>query len=251
MAILTDKGFSIDIRNPSSLLEITSFDEQPFGRLIERVEGKDIRIRSLQSLFQLSDWQEKYWRLNEEILQDVPAPEPYRKRPLTLFVQQKVESPQFAPDCIHIALIGSSWVGMSELWLDPEHPELGSTGLTGVSREWRRMGIATTLKVSVIRVARERGAQTHDHIQRRKQRYAGNQSCIGFQAPPSVARLVADSRLIELTVQTESFSYFFMSSGLDGYLLHSGTPYRWTVLALSQNLTDDFLHTCKNVVYYL
>ena len=157
VAFLTDKRFSIDIRNPSSLLEIATFDEQPFQQHIEQVEEKCVRICSLQSLSQLSDWQEKYWLLNEEILQDVPAPEPYRKRPLALFVQQKVEAPQFAPDCIHIALSGSSWVGMSELWLDPEHPELGSTGLTGVSREWRRMGIATALKVSVLRVARERG----------------------------------------------------------------------------------------------
>ena len=157
VAFLTDKGFSIDIRNPSSLLEITTFDEQPFLRHFKQVEEKGIRIRSLQSLSQLSDWQEKYWRLNEEIMQDIPAPEPYRKRPLSLFVQQKVDSPQFAPDCNHIALSGNSWVGMSELWLDPEHPELGSTGVTGVSREWRRMGIATALKVSVLRVARERG----------------------------------------------------------------------------------------------
>ena len=154
---LTDKGFSIDIRNPSSLLEITTFDEQPFLQHLQQVEEKGVRIRSLQSLSQLSNWQEKYWRLNEEIMQDIPAPEPYRKRPLSLFVQQKVDSPQFAPDCIHIALSGNSWVGMSELWLDPEHPELGSTGVTGVSREWRRKGIATALKVSVLRVARERG----------------------------------------------------------------------------------------------
>ena len=154
---LTDKGFSVDIENPSSSLEIATFDEQPFLQHVEQVEEKGIQICNLHSLSQLSDWQEKYWLLNEEILQDVPAPEPYRKRPLALFVQQKVEAPQFAPDCIHIALIGSSWVGMSELWLDPEHPELGSTGLTGVSREWRRMGIATALKVSVLRVARERG----------------------------------------------------------------------------------------------
>ena len=157
VALLNDKGFNIDIRKPSSLLEIDTFDEQPFLRHFERGENKGIRICSLQSLSQLPDWQERYWHLNEKILQDVPTPEPYRKRPLSQFVQQEVGSPQFAPDCIQIALSGSSWVGMSELELDPEHPELGSTGMTGVSRDWRRMGIATTLKLAVLRVARERG----------------------------------------------------------------------------------------------
>ncbi len=157
VAFLNDKGFNIDIRKPSSSLEIDTFDEQPFLRHFERGENKGIRICSLQSLSQLPDWQERYWHLNEKILQDVPTPEPYRKRPLSQFVQQKVGSPQFAPDCIQIALSGCSWLGMSELWLDPEHSELGSTGVTGVSREWRRKGIATALKVSVLRVARKRG----------------------------------------------------------------------------------------------
>ena len=157
VAFLAGRGFSIDIRNQSSSMEIATFNEQPYGRLIERVEEKGICIRSLQSLSQLPDWQERYWRLSEEILQDVPAPEPYRKRSLSLFVQKEVEAPHFAPDINHIALSGTNWVGLSEVRLDPEHPESCSSGLTGVSREWRRMGIATALKVSVQRVARERG----------------------------------------------------------------------------------------------
>ena len=157
VAFLTDRGFRIDIRNASSSMEFATFDDKPFGRLIEGVEEKGICIRSLQSLSQLPDWQERYWRLSEEILHDVPAPEPYRKRALPLFVQEEVEVPHFAPDINHIALSGTNWVGMSEVRLDPERPEFCSSGLTGVSREWRRMGIATALKVSVLRVAWERG----------------------------------------------------------------------------------------------
>ena len=157
VAFLKEKGFVVDIKNPSSLLDLAIFDEKPFLPRIEQVEGKGIHICNLLSLSQLSDWQERYWLLHETLLQDVPAPEPYRKRPLSLFVQHKIDSPLFAPDCTHMALSGATWVGMSELELDPEHPELGSTGMTGVSRDWRRMGIATTLKLAVLRVARERG----------------------------------------------------------------------------------------------
>ena len=46
---------------------------------------------------------------------------------------------------------------MSELRLDPGRPDFANSGLTGVRQEWRRMGIATALKVSVLRAARERG----------------------------------------------------------------------------------------------
>ena len=132
---LTDRGFSIDIRKTSSLMEIATFDENPFARHIKQVEEKGISIRSMQSLAQLPDWQERYWRLSEEILQDVPAPAPCRKRELSLFVQKEIEAPHFAPDFNHIALSGTSWIGMSEVRLDPEHPEFCSSGLTGVSRE--------------------------------------------------------------------------------------------------------------------
>ncbi len=68
VAFLTDRGFSIDIRNASSSMEIDTFDEQPFGRLLERVKRKGICIHSMQSPSQLPDWQERYWRLSEEIL---------------------------------------------------------------------------------------------------------------------------------------------------------------------------------------
>ena len=116
-------------------MEIATFDENPFARHIKQVEEKGISIRSMQSLAQLPDWQERYWRLSEEILQDVPAPAPCRKRELSLVVQKEIEAPHFAPDFNHIALSGTSWIGMSEVRLDPEHPEFCSSGLTGVSRE--------------------------------------------------------------------------------------------------------------------
>ena len=43
--------------------------------------------------------------------------------------------------------------------IDPEHSEIGGTGLTGVRQGWRRMGIATALKLFVLRTARERGVR--------------------------------------------------------------------------------------------
>ena len=156
---LTDKGFSIEIRNPASELEVATFEEQPFVPRIEQAVKNGIRFSSLQDLSQLPDWQERYWHLNEELQMDVPSPEPYRKRTLSQFVQHKIEAPEFAPDCTHIALSNSKWVGQSVLLIDPEHSEIGGTGLTGVRQGWRRMGIATALKLFVLRTARERGVK--------------------------------------------------------------------------------------------
>ena len=40
VAFLTDRGFSIEIRNASSSMEFSTFGEQPFGQFIELVEEK-------------------------------------------------------------------------------------------------------------------------------------------------------------------------------------------------------------------
>ena len=153
---LTNKGFNLDCRSPASELEIATFNEQPFVPRIKQAVKNGIRFSSLQDFSQLPDWPERYWRLNEELQMDVPSPEPYRKRTLSQFVHHKIEAPEFAPDCTHIALGNSKWVGQSVLLIDPEHPEIGGTGLTGVREGWRRMGIATALKLVGLRAARER-----------------------------------------------------------------------------------------------
>ena len=55
---------------------------------------------------------------------------PTARETLSQFVQHKIEAPEFAPDCTHIALSNSKWVGQSVLLIDPEHSEIGGTGLT-------------------------------------------------------------------------------------------------------------------------
>jgi predicted GNAT superfamily acetyltransferase len=58
-----------------------------------------------------------------------------------------------------VALDGTRYVGMSNLWLTETQGRL-HTGLTGVRREYRKRGLATALKVKVLGKAKALGYES-------------------------------------------------------------------------------------------
>ena len=82
-----------------------------------------------------------------------------QERSLLSFERSVLGSPGFNPDGQYLALDGGQWVGTSALWTSQAMPERLYTGLTGVVRSHRRMGIATALKVRAIGFAKEYGAK--------------------------------------------------------------------------------------------
>ena len=154
---LKERGFEVVIREPISELDLPTFDETPFVQKIEQAEAYGIRLASLADLArEYSDWQKRFWQLETDIFRDVPTPDPSSPPTLETFIRQHVGNPGFSPDATHVAVSGDEWVGISELFIDPNHPEVGGTGLTGVARSWRRKGLATALKLKVLRRAKAR-----------------------------------------------------------------------------------------------
>ena len=157
---LRERGFEVVIREPISELDLPAFDEAPFVHKIAQAAAHGIRLVSLADLArEYSDWQERHWRLDTAIMQDVPTPDPFSPRTLETFIRQYVGNPGFSPDVTHVAVHNNEWVGISELYINPSHPEVGGTGLTGVTRPWRRKGLATSLKLMALRKARARGVR--------------------------------------------------------------------------------------------
>ena len=157
---LRGKGFEVVIREPVSELDLSTFDETPFVHKIRQAEAHGIRLVSLADLTrECSDWQKRLWQLDTTIHGDVPLLSPFRPQPLEDFLRQKVETPAFTPDASHVAVHGEEWAGLSELYIDPNHPQVGGTGLTGVTRPWRRKGLATALKLKVLRKAKAKGVK--------------------------------------------------------------------------------------------
>ena len=159
-AFLKERGFEVAIREPISELDLPAFDETPFVHKIAQAEAHGIRLASLADLArEYPDWQERFWQLDTTVLQDVPTPDPFSPRTLETFIRQHVDNPGFSPDVTHVAIHGDEWAGISEMYIAPSHPEIGGTGLTGVTRPWRRKGLATALKLKALRQAKAKGVR--------------------------------------------------------------------------------------------
>ncbi len=161
LRFLANRGFVQTIREPMSELDVSSFDAAPFGAKQDQVRAHGISIHSLQELAEeCADWQERYWKLDLAISPDVPSPEPFTPRPLDEWIKSRCESPDFDTATRWIARQGEEWVGISELWITEASTDKAFTGLTGVTRQARRKGVATALKLQAIQYARDHGFRT-------------------------------------------------------------------------------------------
>jgi GNAT superfamily N-acetyltransferase len=89
---------------------------------------------------------------------DVPIAEQRTRLDYDHFVQNMLTAPQLNPDSFFVAVStpAAEYVGMSILWVSKDGVSLQS-GMTGVSRAYRRRGIGLALKVRAIAWARTHG----------------------------------------------------------------------------------------------
>lgn len=150
-------GFREVDRMFGSTLDVTRFDPTPFERFEERSRAAGIRIVTLTEL-PLDDeaFQRRLYDAVIEMLHDVPTAHPFNPWPFATWQQRFLGSPQFMRESYFVALDGDTIAGVSELRRSTL-PETIQTGLTGVRRDWRRKGIAQTLKLAATRYARDHG----------------------------------------------------------------------------------------------
>lgn len=162
MQFFQQKGFTLALRLLRSVLDVTVFDAAAFDDVLQNVAGQGIVIKPLPELQATDpDWLPKLRELHWALVQDIPAMDPPRKKSEEEFVKERLESPEFTADGLFVALDGGRYIGLSQIWLDTGDTTNLQGGLTGVRREYRRQGIATALKVHLIKFAQEEyGAQT-------------------------------------------------------------------------------------------
>jgi GNAT superfamily N-acetyltransferase len=160
LRFLKSRGFEQVMRIPISYLYVDDFDPAPFSGLPCKMERLGIKILPLSKIAESDpNWKRKLWDLHWDLMQDVPSTDPPTRQSFETFEERTLGSPGFCADSHIIALDGDRWVGMSALWLTQAEPEKLYTGLTGVSRGYRRKGIATAMKVKAIAFARDYGAR--------------------------------------------------------------------------------------------
>ena len=106
-------------------------------------------------------WEHEVWRLEMDLMGDVPLPQPWKDTPFAEF-QKALHSPLSDLRAHFVALVGEELAGLSQLTPNRANPTIAVTALTGVRRAWRRRGLARALKVHALTWARAHGFE-HIH----------------------------------------------------------------------------------------
>ena len=161
VAFAKARGFVEFNRRWGSRLDLTTFDADPFLAKLKSVENSGIIIRSYADLKndpQYSATLEKEcYELHSSLTDDIPMPLTQVNDTMEQFRKDILNNPSFLPDLSLIALKGDQFLGLTEV-IDLDNGNV-LTWRTGTLRAYRREGIATTLKVRSIQIAKERGYQ--------------------------------------------------------------------------------------------
>ena len=156
VAFLKKRGFVELERIKPSHLNVTNFDATPFNGAIERVEQSGIRLFSYADLEDTEENRHKLYDLCTQIDRDMPHRDSQEaESPSYDFWIKEVDLPYWCWDGIILAESDGKWVGVTQLFFDPD-TNIGGTSITGVLKEYRGRGLATALKLRVIEAAKAR-----------------------------------------------------------------------------------------------
>lgn len=153
---LAKHGFDEAMREWESRLDPSRVNLAEWTKYESRMAQAGIELKTVQELESDPDRDEKLYELEWEIEQDVPAPKPPTKMPFAEWKKIWTRT-NLLPDAWWIAVQDGRYVGQSNLWGSQARQDLLYTGLTGVARSHRRMGIASALKIQAVRYAQEKG----------------------------------------------------------------------------------------------
>ncbi|MDX1663575.1 MAG: GNAT family N-acetyltransferase [Candidatus Promineifilaceae bacterium] len=158
VAFLESRGFVESERSWESCLDPREVDLEGFGGVQEKLHARGVKIVTLAELRERdAAYARKLHELDRDAGEGEPSDIPYTHPPFEEFYTELFESPDLLPDAFFIALDGERYVGVSHVWKVAAEEGTLSTGFTGVLPDYRRMGIATALKVRVIDYAQKHG----------------------------------------------------------------------------------------------
>ncbi len=153
---LVQHGFDEAMREWESRLDPATVNLAEWTKYESRMAQNGIELKTVRELEIDPDRDRKLYEMEWLVEKDVPAPKPPTKMPFAEW--QKIWTrTNLIPDAWWIAVQDGQYVGQTNLWGSQARADLLYTGLTGVVRSHRRMGIASALKVQAVRYAQENG----------------------------------------------------------------------------------------------
>jgi len=116
---------------------------------------------------------------------DVPRPSEFSPPPFEKYAQTEFEAPDFMPELWLVAIDSETYIGTTSLFKLGEKLDTLETGLTGVLHNYRRQGLATTLKCLAIETAQRMGARLIQTYNEENNPMFHLNLRLGFQAQPA------------------------------------------------------------------
>jgi mycothiol synthase len=156
---LEARGFQETHREWILSLDVASFDPSPYSDLEAHMQALGITLKSLQELESDANYDHKLYELYDELMQQVPSPEPPQRITHFDFVNRLLGSTELVPEGYIIALHDNTYVAMNVLYKCPEQDYLFNE-FTGVKQSYRKRGIALALKLRGIAYVKAQGYPT-------------------------------------------------------------------------------------------
>lgn len=161
MRFFDEHGFVKVAEEKISKLDVTHFDAAAFEPALARVRAAGIMIVTLRELQRRDpDWQRKLFDLDVTVNRDIPSTGEKHYPAFEEWRVRRLDHPTVDPDGWFVALDGDRFIGQSHGSINADgDPVQFITGVTSTRRAYRRRGIATALKLHVIRFAQAHGVQ--------------------------------------------------------------------------------------------
>jgi RimJ/RimL family protein N-acetyltransferase len=151
----------------ASSLDVTTFSAGPLEHSLQRSREAGITFRTLSEFpHEDLEFREHWYDLLITLLHDVPSAEPIVPWAFETWLTRVPHNPTLLPKGYFFALAGEKFVGVSELWKS-NRPQTLQTGLTAVKQNYRRKGVAQSLKLKATEFAKQSSVQfirTNNHI---------------------------------------------------------------------------------------
>ena len=156
IAFLAKRGFAERFRTWESWLNPADVDETKYAHYSEKASKSGVEISTLAlELENDPECYSKLYRLNMDLMADVPSPEPFTPIAYEQWLAFDMRDPGLIPEAYAIAKHGTQYIGLSTVRHLDKEPTGLFQALTGVRREYRGKGVAFAMKLRVIGYAKK------------------------------------------------------------------------------------------------
>lgn len=191
MRFFADYGFKRVTVEQLSKLTLATFESEKFRPILAKMHDAGIELLLLRQLQQRdADWRTLLYDLYITVNPDIPTTGEKRYEGFDKWCETRIAGPTFDPDNWFVAVKDGQYIAQSNGTINREGDSpIFYTGMTTVRREWRRKGVATALKLTIIDHLNTQGiAEIHTSNDAQNPMYQLNLA-MGFEPMPSWVRV--------------------------------------------------------------